>query len=209
MEIKQILMTGGSGLLGRELQKYLQVIAPSHTTMDIREINTLQGYSADTIIHCAAYTDVIQAETDRDTCFAVNVGGTYNLLREYPNAYFVYISSEYAEHPCNFYGYSKMMGEKIVQTYAKKYLIIRTLFKPTPFPFPKAFVDQYTNGDYVDIIAPLIATSILCEDTGISHIGTGKKSIYELALRTKPDVLPGSVEDIKGVVLPKEAIYYG
>ena len=83
-------------------------------------------------------------------------------------------------------------------TYKRNYLIIRTLFKPNPWPWEYAFTDQMTQGDYVDVIAPLIAKEILQWD-GTSKsvfVGTGRKSMFDLAKRTRPDVKPNSIKDL-------------
>jgi dTDP-4-dehydrorhamnose reductase len=198
----KILLTGGAGLLGTQLQQYFKCDAPTIEEFDITQPIKPRAY--DLIIHCAAYTDVVKAEVEKDKCFAANVVGTYNLVNAYKGVPFVHISTEYVYEPVNFYALTKLEAEKVVSDY-RPYLIIRTLFKPRPFPFEKAFMDQYTNGDYVDVIAPMIATAILqwdWETSEVVNIGTGRKTIYELARQSRPDVEPCSIEDIKEVRLP-------
>ena len=119
----------------------------------------------------------------------------------------MYISTEYVYNPVNWYAQTKKMAEALVVTGVNPYLIISTLFKPSPFPFEKAFIDQYTMGDYVDVIAPMIVDEIKRWDrktNKLVDVGTGRKTIFELAKRTRPDVKPCSVDDIKGVKLPKD-----
>ncbi len=48
----------------------------------------------------------------------------------------------------------------------------------------------------------MIAKEILKGTTGLKYIGTGRKTMFELARRTKPDIKGISVDDIKGVKLP-------
>lgn len=203
-----ILFTGGSGLLGKEVQKYLSLYAPSHKQLDITKYFTLSE-KFDLIIHAAAYTDVIEAEKEKNQCYLVNVTGTINLLKAFPDTPFVYISSEYAKKPTNYYAQTKKLAEIEVKKRKAPYLIIRTLFKPNRFPFSKAFTDQYTQGDYVDIIAPLIVKKIENWDKKTSktvYVGTGRKTIFELAKRTRPDVIECSVDDITEVKLPKDYV---
>jgi dTDP-4-dehydrorhamnose reductase len=202
----RILLLGGSGLLGRELQKHLKYDAPSHRELDIvKPVRIKKKY--DLIINSSGYTDVVKAEKEQRKCYAVNVVGTMNLLHRFPDTPFVYISSEYAKNPVNYYSFTKYMGESIVKYYSGKYLIIRTLFKPNPFPWKKAFIDQYTQGDYVDTIAPLIVKEIkrwnkkTCKTI---YVGTGRKIMYELARRSRLDVGKSSIKDIKGVKLPAD-----
>lgn len=152
----------------------------------------------DLVVHCAAYTAVQRAETDRWECFDTNVNGTLNLLETFKNVPFVYISSEYANKPVNFYSLTKWFAEELVKQH-KDFLIIRTLFKPNPWPFEKAFTDQHTQGDYVDVIAPMIDKEIekwSRKGKRMVYIGTGRKTIYELAKRTKPDVIPNSIKEM-------------
>lgn len=198
MPTNKILMTGGSGLLGRHLK--IEADRPTHKELDITDSHTpwvIHPY--DLIVHCAAYTQVQEAEINKWVCFDVNVTGTLNLLIAYPEAPIVYISSEYARKPVNFYSLTKHIAEELVMT-QPNYLIIRTLFKPNPWPFDKAFIDQWTEGDYVDVIAPLIDKEIR-EWSGKGkrtiYVGTGRKTIYELAKRTKLDVIPNSIKDMK------------
>jgi dTDP-4-dehydrorhamnose reductase len=157
-----------------------------------------------------AYTNVKLAESEgRNDCFNVNVYGTFNLVKHYKDTPFIFISTEYAYQPIGVYALTKKLGEEIVKTHPN-HLILRTLFKPNPFPFPKAYVDQYTQGDYVDVIAKLLASRVAEWDKktrDLEYLGTGRKTMFELAKRTRPDVLPNSVDDYvkeTGVLIPKD-----
>lgn len=205
----KILLTGGSGKLGTELKKYFpNIIAPSHSELDItKEIKNAP--KVDLVIHAAAYTKVAEAERGqgKKDCFKVNVQGTENLVKAYEGTPFVFISSEYAIKPVNHYSGTKTIGELMVQLYAEAYLIIRTLFKPRPYPFDVAFSDQYTRGDYIDVIGELIAREIESWDgktSKYSHVGTKRKTMYQLAKQTNPNVQPNSVKDIKNVKIPTD-----
>lgn len=203
--MNNILLLGGSGLLGKELQKLLTCESPSHEELNIMNPK-FPSKNYHMIIHCAAYTDVDKAEEESEKVFDVNLGGTLNLLYEYGIIPFVYISSEYAHNPVNMYSASKYAGELVVKCLAEKYLIIRTLFKPTPWKQDVAWQDQYTQGDYVDVIAPLIVDEInrwyQQRESKIIYVGTGRKTLYELAQKTKPDVQPTLMRDYTGVKRP-------
>jgi dTDP-4-dehydrorhamnose reductase len=185
-----ILLTGFNGKLGKELKKHLEVV-------DFRGDITypIISQKCDMIIHAAAYTYVGEAEDDAKNVFETNVFGTYNLMKEYKDVPFVFISSEYANNPLGCYALSKRLGEEVVMTHPK-HLIIRTLFKPNPWPFEMAYEDQFTQGDYVDVIAKRIADHINSWDkktSEICYVGTGRKTMLELARRTKPDVVPNKI----------------
>lgn len=204
MQNNYLLITGGQGLLGKEIQRYIMGTAPTHQEMDINDYTALEKYKdASMVIHCAAYTNVAKAEIDKEECFKTNVIGTMRLCNVFRNAYFIYISSEYVKNPVNFYSQTKMWAEWQVQK-LPKHLIIRTLFKPNPFPYEYAFVDQYTQGDYVDKIAPMIVAEVMAGRKGIVEIGTGRKTMFELARQTRPNIKGISVDDVKDVKLPKD-----
>lgn len=205
-----ILLTGGAGKLGTELVKHFPddfVFAPPSSELDITKPIKKGNY--DLVIHAAAYTKVAEAESGKGKkdCFKINVEGTKNLLETYEGTPIVFISSEYAKHPTTFYSGTKTVGELFCQLYAKPYLIIRTLFKPRPYPFEVAFGDQFTRGDYVDTIARLIAQEIKKWNKKTSkyvHVGTKRKTMYELAKQTRPDVKMNSIKDIQGVSIPAD-----
>ncbi len=212
----KILFIGASGLLGTNLVPILQdleyeVDCPTHKEFDLLNpyFPEFQKKKYDFIVLAAAYTDVIRAEKqDKILCWHINVGGVLRVLDAFPQTPIVYISSEYAIKPINWYSKTKQLAEGLV-SYFNTHLIIRTLFKPSPFPWDKAFTDQFTEGDYVDVIASLIAKKIhTWADSGFPsetcHLGTGRKTMYELAKRTKPDVGECSVDDITKVKLPKD-----
>lgn len=211
-----ILLTGGSGLLGQELQKYINCYNPTHEAMDITKRQNVAS-DFDMIVHCAAYTDIVKAEEDRESCYAVNVRGTKHMAQL--GLPIVYISTEYIfgggrgnyktsdpPDPINYYALTKLLGEDMC-SYAPASLIIRCVFKPIPFEHTKACTDQWTSGDYVDKIAVIIAGIIngwSKKGHHVLHVGTGRKSIYELARQTRPDVEPCLRSDIKSVKLPMD-----
>lgn len=197
----KILLTGASGLLGTHLK--IDADRPSHEELDVTGKIKKKDY--DLIIHAAAYTNVELAEMDRMDCFDTNVRGVLNLLNAYPTTPFVYISSEYAHKPVNFYALTKSLAEQLITTHPN-YLIIRTLFKPRPWPYPYAFKDKFTQGDYVDKIAPLIEKEILGWDrkSKLVYVGTGRKTYYEMALESRIDVRPNSIKSIKSVQIPSD-----
>ncbi len=199
----KLLITGATGRLGGyivpELQKFFDVTAVGIENWDFT-YPILKG-KYDLILHMGAYTDVKKAQVEADKCFQANAFGTFNLVNLYKDIPFIYISTEYANKPLGIYALTKRLGEEIVKSHPQ-HLIIRTSFKPTPFPFPYAYSDQYTQGDYVDVIAKVLVEEINKWD-GMSQMiyaGTGRKTMFELAQRTRPDVLPNKVDDYNKVL---------
>ncbi len=195
--MSKILITGGSGRLAAELKKHLEGEYVGIENFDIAYDIPGKDDGYDLIVHMAAYTSVVKAQKEDRRCFDTNVFGTYNLVKKYKNTPFVYISTEYANVPLGVYALTKRLGEEIVKTHPR-YLILRTSFKPRPFPFPKAYGNQHTQGGYVDDIAKLIAKTVNDWDkqtSYLTYVGNGRKTMLELARQTRPDVEENTVEE--------------
>lgn len=147
-----ILVTGGSGQLGREVCNLLDFhginyIAPASKELDItnekKVIEYLVLHQPNYIIHSAAYTNVDYAEKkELDINWLVNANGTTNIAKTAASigATLFYISTDYVfdgqnneeylendyVNPINEYGKAKLEGEQAVQKYLTKYYIIRT-----------------------------------------------------------------------------------
>ena len=223
----KILLTGGGGRLGTELKKLIPgIVAPGIGEWDITKPadcrKVLKKYRPDLVVHAAAYTDVAQAEEEKDICRRVNVEGTANVasaIKEVlPQAHLIYISTDYvfgggkgnygeddATKPMNFYAATKLEGEKEAAR-APHHHIIRTSFKPRPFEHARACVDMWTSADYVDVVAKEFALAIINyqELPKVIHIATERKSVFALAKQTNPKVEPIKRADIKSVTLPKD-----
>lgn len=84
----KILITGSTGLLGRELVKKFSrhsLLLPSSNELNVT--NAAQVYrfcrenKPDIIIHSAAYTNVDACEINPELAFAVNADGSKNIAR--------------------------------------------------------------------------------------------------------------------------------
>ena len=226
----RVLMTGGSGVLGAALCDLLtNVYAPARNTLDVLDadevMHRVREYGPHVIVHAAAYTDVLAAESERRPCWRVNVAGTRAIVSaaRAVGARLVHISTDYvfygdganggrgyreddAPGPVrNYYALSKLAAEEVARTLPGA-LIIRTSFRPDVWPYPVAFTDVFTSQDYIDVIAPDIALAIRHVDAvsfDTLHIATERKSAFDLAKRRRPNVRPGSKREI-GVELPDD-----
>ncbi|HET8865350.1 MAG TPA: dTDP-4-dehydrorhamnose reductase [Gracilimonas sp.] len=152
----RILITGGNGQLGNQWVNYLnkqgvEFISLPSSDLDITDHEdvrrVLNNLKPNHIINCAAYTNVDNAETEKEKAFAVNAYGVKNLadycaskgikLVHFSTDY-VFSGTEedhvenpkgYTEHhptnPVNVYGESKLAGEKAILESDCNYLIIR------------------------------------------------------------------------------------
>ncbi len=209
MKNLKYLITGGWGRLGSELKDKIDAVAPTKTEMDILNPKAitiqLTNNEVDTILHLAAICDVRQAEKEKLQTYNVNVHGTANLAEAAKKfgKKLIYISTDYIfpgdtgnysekdePSPTNWYGFTKYAGELEIQQQTQNYLIIRTSFRPNVWPFPTAYDDVFTSGDYVDVIADEILTALKLDISGIIHIGTSKKTLFELAKQRNPEIKP-------------------
>jgi dTDP-4-dehydrorhamnose reductase len=98
----RILLTGGTGRLGREFQQILWgIVAPPRAELDVTRPETIEAalehFQPEVLVHAAAYTNVAAAEQERDACWRVNVDGTRNVIRlaARRDLFLVYISTDY------------------------------------------------------------------------------------------------------------------
>jgi dTDP-4-dehydrorhamnose reductase len=193
----------GDGLLGKEIVNqtgwnFISRKKDNFNIEDTESFDTLfKGYNV--IINCIANTNTYSK--DRQQHWDVNYKFVNNLI-EFCNKSsikLVHISTDYIYagsdknssesdvpvHTKNWYGYTKLLGDGLVQLLSKDYLLCRCMHKVNPFPYDEAWIDQVGNFDYVDVIASKIIELVNSNLSGVYNVGTELKSIYELASRTK------------------------
>ena len=130
----RVLVTGASGMLGRDLQSVLagrQVTALARADLDVTDAAAVAAAvrDHDVVVNCAAYTRVDDAETHEREAYAVNATGAANLARACAEsgARLVTISTDYVfdgnatepyaedlpRDPINAYGRTKAAGEEL------------------------------------------------------------------------------------------------
>ena len=147
----KILVTGAKGMLGQDLCPVLEdenyeVVETSIEDLDITNFEQVKerfnNEQPDMVIHCAGYTNVDLAETEKDIAKKINVIGTENIAKTCGerDITLIYLSTDYVfdgtkkepykpedkPNPLNYYGQTKYEGELEVQKYCKKYYIVRT-----------------------------------------------------------------------------------
>lgn len=179
MRNKTMLITGGNGMLGREIQarfrgKY-DVRATDFGDLDVtnpgqcrRAIGELRP---EVVIHCAAYTAVDRAESEEALAFSVNADGTRNVARECREygAILVTYGSDYVfdgsstvpyreedpPRPLSAYGRSKLAAEQALKEEAPPHLLIRTqwLFGPYGRNFISAVLEKARRGETLRVVS--------------------------------------------------------
>ncbi len=183
----RLLLTGGSGRLGRELRACLPtLLAPPRAELDVTDPasvgRALERHRPDVVVHAAAFTDVSAAEREPETCWRVNVLGTRHVADacRAVGALLVHVSTDYVfwgdadpdraarggyreDDPTgpvrNRYALSKLAAEDEARR-APRHLILRTSFRPRTWPYDNAFTDVRTSQTYVDEIAPDLALAV-------------------------------------------------
>lgn len=146
----RILLTGGTGQIGWEIQRALaplgQVLAPSSRELNLTDStrlrDTVRQLRPRLIVNAAAYTAVDAAETDVDAAHALNAVAPGVLAEEAARlgAPIVHYSTDYvfdgrkatpyreddAPNPLNVYGRTKLAGEIAVAAAGEQHLIFRT-----------------------------------------------------------------------------------
>lgn len=202
---KRILIIGSNGMLGqnvvlqfKQTKKYEVQLASFEDESYFKDIpykkiniaekkevkKLLMEFFPDFVINLAAYTNVDKSETDRETCWNVNVNAIEYLAKYCvsSNAHLINISSDYVfdgkngpysenalPNPISYYGRSKLAGENIIKKFNIPYTIIRTnvLFGYAEFgrpDFVKWVVNSLKAGNSIRIVTDQINNPTYLED---------------------------------------------
>ncbi len=174
----RVLVTGARGMLGTALCRCLSrehmVIAATKDEFDVTDEGTtrraIRTAQPDVVVHAAAYTRVDDAETQRETAFAVNALGTRHVAQgcEDAGARLIYISTDYVFDgkkgrpyvetdppiPLGSYGASKLEGEREAFRLGARALIVRAswLFGPGGANFVRAIYTRAREGGALRVV---------------------------------------------------------
>ena len=167
-----ILITGAKGQLGQEFKRlkdtfYGNIILTDLSEIDICSLeninNFLSGIQLDYIVNCAAYTNVRDAEIEREKSLLINSFGVKNLVDfcEKKKIKLIHISTDYVYNsksidptdeisnikPINYYGFSKREGEKYIEKSKSESIVIRTSWLYSKFGknFVNTIIDKCVN----------------------------------------------------------------
>ena len=176
--------------------------------------DTLEKINPDSIIHLAALTNVDICEKAKKLAMKLNATATEVLSKQAAKqkAFFVYVSTDYvfdgnkgmkketdSPNPVNFYGKTKLEGEKSVMNLASSWCIARTStpygIHPKRKSFPlwvaeqlqnhneiKAIIDQFTSPTYVPNLSRMLIEIAKRQIVGIINLsGATRISRYDVA----------------------------
>ena len=190
------LVTGSNGQLGKTIQsivkKNTEFIFTDIDSLDItkkKEIELfIKRYDINCIINCAAYTYVDQAEIEKEKADELNCNAVKNLV-EISETYklrLVHISTDYVyngvdkseiseyEHvdPQNYYGVSKLNGEKHIENSISESIVIRTSWLYSSFGknFVKTIIEKSKNKDLLKIVGDQYGCPTNANDLAVTII---------------------------------------
>ncbi|TYB30762.1 MAG: dTDP-4-dehydrorhamnose reductase [Candidatus Mcinerneyibacterium aminivorans] len=177
-EGKKIWLVGNSGMLGKQIEKELTKnnveFAASDREVDITSFNEINDFiknkNIDTIINCAAYTAVDEAEEKKEKANKINSEGPKNLAKAAIkiNAELIHFSTDYVysgekkgkyteedkTDPLSVYGKSKLDGEKNIKNEMDRFFIIRLswLYGVYGNSFVKTMVNLFQTHDELTVV---------------------------------------------------------
>jgi len=201
----------GDGLLGKEMikQSGWEYLSMGKDGIDVVQdfdglVDKIMDIDPDVVVNCIGWTDTYSKERQKhweiNYEFVANLASlcdTESIKLVHVSTDYIYTNSEgvFAKketdvpvHQNTWYAYTKLLSDAHVQLRVQDYLLVRCSFKPKPFPYEKAFGNIKGNFDYVDVIAGQIIELINEDRSGVWNIGTAFKSIYDLAIQTKPEI---------------------
>lgn len=147
----KVLITGANGMVAKAAIKYCQsigdeVVAKTRQELDISDKDQVFSFfdreKFDTVLNCAAYTNVDKAETDLVQCLLANDAGIRNLATASKkiNSAFVTISTDYVfdgtkgdfytqrdtPNPLGVYAHSKFVGENAARNNYARSIVVRS-----------------------------------------------------------------------------------
>ena len=172
------LVTGSNGQLGKTIQSIVknksEFIFTDINSLDITKKEKIESviinHGINCIVNCAAYTDVDGAEIEKEKADDLNDNAIKNLV-EISETYklrLIHISTDYVynginksaiseyEHvnPKNYYGVSKLNGEKHIENSISESIVIRTSWLYSSFGknFVKTIIEKSKSENSLKIV---------------------------------------------------------
>lgn len=224
----RILITGAGGMVGRTLVEHCakagdEVFALNRAQLDITDAGAVEEIFAreqpQTIINCAAWTDVDGCEIDAPRAFAVNSQAveTLAVACRRIGASLVTISTDYVfdgekdgfytqrdePNPQSVYGRAKLEGERRASVACARTMIVRTgwIFGAGGRNFLSAVIERARRGERLKAISDARGTP-----TFAPHLATRLRELAELDLPGTYHVVGGSSGGVSYEEFAREAL---
>ena len=222
----KVLVTGYNGQLGFDICKEFESINKNIKDSNLDEDNLIEfigttrndfditcekdtkdfirKYNPNVVIHCAAYTQVDNAEDNIELCESVNILGTKYIAEVVKdiNSKLIFISTDYVfngkkldayevhdeKNPINIYGRSKSIAEDIVLQEVEKSFIIRIswVFGINGNNFIKTMINLGKTRDSLNVVSDQEGSPTSTKDLS--------KLIYEIMNSDKYGIYHGTNE---------------
>ena len=186
----RLLITGGLGLLGKEIAQVFEGSGGIRTTdreeWDVTDPGAcrreVDGFRPDVVIHCAAYTAVDRAESEPEMARLLNVEGTRNVARACRERGVLMVtfgtdyifdgasSRPYREedpaNPLSVYGRTKWGAEQALREEGGDHLLVRTqwLFGPAGRNFIRTILEKARRGDALHVASDQVGCPTFSRD---------------------------------------------
>jgi len=190
----RLLITGGLGLLGKEIERVFDGSAGIRTTdrdeWDVTDPaacrREVDGFRPDVVIHCAAWTAVDRAEREAAAARLINVEGTRNVARacRERGALMVTFSTDYIfdgtssrpyreddpANPLSVYGKTKWAAEQALREEGGDHLLVRTqwLFGPAGRNFIGTILEKARRGETLRVAADQVGSPTFSRDLAVA-----------------------------------------
>jgi dTDP-4-dehydrorhamnose reductase len=181
-------------------------IKPLHSKsikLDIRDANDVSNLfdklEPATVIHTASETNVDKCETEKEHAWKTNVEGTRNIAIACSKvgAKLVFISTDYVfdgekglyneedkPNPVNYYGLTKLEGEKKVTEHCKNYAILRTSvlygWHPWKQNFATWIINKLKQHQEITVVEDHFNTPTLADNLAEMAVEAAKKDLRGL-----------------------------
>jgi dTDP-4-dehydrorhamnose reductase len=169
------------------------------TTDAIEVSNLLYKLKADIVVHTASETNVDKCEIEKEQARKINVEGTRNIAEacQKVGAKLVYISTDYVfdgekglyveedkPNPVNYYGLTKLEGEKQVIEQCKKYAILRTSVLYGWHPWKQNFatwvINQLKQDEEINVVDDHYNTPTLADNLAEMSVEVAERDLRGL-----------------------------
>jgi len=190
----RILITGGLGLLGKEIEAVFhggaEVVATDRKEWDVTDLaacrRSVDGFRPDVVVHCAAYTAVDRAESDAEAARHLNVEGTRNVARacRESGALMVTFGTDYVfdgtsprpyreedpANPLSVYGKTKWAAELALREEGGDHLLVRTqwMFGPAGKNFIRTILEKARRGEPLRVASDQVGCPTFSRDLAVA-----------------------------------------
>lgn len=207
---RRILVTGGDGQLGRALRReaassphafYFTDVAELDITSERQIADVFATFRPDTVINCAAYTNVDRAEDEPELARLLNAEAP-RLLAEAcrrHDALLIHVSTDYVfggncvntpiepdaePAPTGVYGVTKLEGERNIAASGCRHVIVRTawLYSEYGANFVKTMLRLFSERDRLQVVCDQIGTPTYAPDLASALMAVADASPAESAV---------------------------